>query len=68
MYTHCPHCAFPAVISGIDRMLMRYCRQCRRKYVPEDAMTSFRRGTTNGLGRKRAALRAQLRQRQRSIH
>ena len=67
IYTHCPHCAFPAVVSGIDQMLMKYCRQCRRKYVPEDAMTSFVRGQANGMGRRRAALRAHLKQRQRSV-
>lgn len=67
LYTLCPHCTFPAVVGGIDRMLVRYCRQCRRKFVPADAMASFMRGNSNGTGRKHAALRAHLKQRRRSV-
>lgn len=34
LYTHCPHCSFPAVVGEADRFRTRRCRQCRAQYQP----------------------------------
>jgi len=34
LYVHCPFCAFPHVISGLDVAKSRYCRQCRGVFSP----------------------------------
>ena len=36
LYTHCPHCGFPVVVRGCERLLVRHCRQCRGRYLPEE--------------------------------
>lgn len=38
VYAHCPHCIFPVVVmAGVEKS-GRYCRQCRRLFVPADCV------------------------------
>lgn len=70
LYTHCPHCGYPAVIRGLERSLRRRCRQCREQYTPEaspQVEPPSHGGARVGRGlTRRAGLRAFLKHRWRS--
>ena len=70
LYTHCPHCAFPVVVNGIERVVPRRCRQCRGEYMPGVPLRrdpSARDARWTVAERQRAALYAQVKQRRRSL-
>ena len=65
LYALCPHCEFPVVVAGLERDVLRRCRQCKQTYIPEAALdqrrTSSRRGRTTPHQRARRTLRSRLR-------
>ena len=68
LYTHCPHCGFPVVLNGVERLIPRYCRQCLTQYTP--AAPERRNGRATGRGRtkatgRRVAIRAYFQQQRR---
>ena len=70
LYAHCPHCAFPVVVNGIERIVPRRCRQCRGEFTPGVPLCrepSSRDARLTVADRLRATLRAQLRQRRRTL-
>jgi len=70
LYTHCVHCQFPAVIPEVERALPRYCRQCRRVYVPCENPTAAPDRPVSTAAKKgrrrRLALRSLLQPRSKS--
>lgn len=66
MYAQCPYCTFPVVVPAIEQAAPRNCRQCRRKFIPEDAATQARASAASapesGAHRRRRfmALRSML--------
>lgn len=48
VYAHCPHCTFPVVVMAGDEKAGRYCRQCRRLFVPADCMEFAAAGAAGG--------------------
>lgn len=71
LYTHCPHCVFPVVVNGIERVELRRCRQCRAEYTPgvplrRDPVSACDARLTMAE-RQRATLRAQVIPRRRSL-
>lgn len=35
LYAECPNCTFPVVVPANELSVARYCRQCRRLFLPE---------------------------------
>jgi hypothetical protein len=64
LYAECPHCGFPAVVSGVETTLARHCRQCRCRYTPgvplhnQGAVAAHRAAA---MQRRRTGLRALIR-------
>lgn len=67
LFTHCPHCAFPVVVNGIERVVPRRCRQCRSEYMPGVPPRSASDVGSTLPERQRASLRAQVKQRRRLL-
>ena len=58
LYAQCPYCTFPVVVPAIEQAAPRNCRQCRRKFIPEDAAAQARddaaaRAPESGARRRR---------------
>ena len=74
LYVLCPHCEFPAVVRGFDREVPRYCRQCRKVFVPGETLHArgrSRRANGEGVGsgkhRRALALRSLVRHGRRKV-
>jgi len=71
LFTHCPHCAFPIVVRGIERVVPRRCRQCREEYMPGIPLRRDQGSAGDArltvAERQRASLRAQVKQRRRLL-
>ncbi len=71
LYAHCPHCGFPVVVNGIERVVPRWCRQCRREYTPGVPLRRDQVSTRDArlavAERQRATLYARVKQRRRSF-
>lgn len=64
VYAHCPHCTFPVVVMAGAEKAGRYCRQCRRLFVPADgvadAPVASAQGGRQKSGKSRMTWRALL--------
>jgi len=52
VYAHCPHCTFPVVVPAGEERAGRYCRQCRRLFVPADGVDPQTAATSAGRQKK----------------
>ena len=71
LYAHCPHCGFPVVVTGIERIIPRRCRQCREEYTPgvplrRDVAAAHDERSV-AVEHQRATLRARIKQHRRSF-
>lgn len=48
VYAHCPHCTFPVVVAAGEEKAGRYCRQCRRLFVPAECVEPEGAGISGG--------------------
>ncbi len=69
VYAQCPHCEYPVVVSAVEALLPRRCRQCHGEYTP-GAPPGASPNTTSREAivqeHQRVSLRARVRQQRRS--
>lgn len=51
IFTHCPHCEYPIVVSIYEATYRRHCRQCGKTYTPAETIQNNGHDSAKGLRR-----------------